>query len=435
MNRLEHDIERYLSGKMTLAERHALEKRALDDPFLADALEGAESINPQVFLADVAEIRARMANEKKRRWLVPLRIAASVVGIVLVVAIVMWMGKPEATPTEQAKVGETGGTPDSLRTQPESKPEESAVANADPTPEGSTKEKNLITLGPKAAERGDKALAGAGGTGTSSGLLRSDTVFENTLLAASAHRDTVVMDVAFDLEEETKITEAAPPVQPQVLMQEQERKRNALPGTNLFVTGLVRDAQGLPLPGVNINVKGQSYGTVSNADGKYSILISAPQATLHYSFIGFVSQEVAVTKENTYTDVQLLEDVTALSEVVITTGYGEKRTDGEPIVRLAEPVGGRKAYDQYLEEKKVYPTQALENNIEGKVVIQFSVSTTGAIGDFQVLRKLGYGCDEEVIRLVKEGPAWRPSYIDNEAVESVVQVKTRFSMGKKRKKG
>jgi TonB family protein len=121
------------------------------------------------------------------------------------------------------------------------------------------------------------------------------------------------------------------------------------------------------------------------------------------------------------------EDVTQLSEVVVT-GYGDKRDNTEPVVRLAEPEGGRKAYDQYLDEKKIYPQQAIENKVEGKVTIEFTVGTTGGLSDFQVTRKLGYGCDEEVIRLVKEGPKWKPSYIDNEAVESLVKIKTKFKL-------
>jgi len=66
------------------------------------------------------------------------------------------------------------------------------------------------------------------------------------------------------------------------------------------------------------------------------------------------------------------------------------------------------------------------------VVIEFTVGTTGTLSDFNVVKKIGYGCEQEVIRLVKDGPQWRPSYIDNEAVESLVRVKTRFDLpGKK----
>ena len=70
---------------------------------------------------------------------------------------------------------------------------------------------------------------------------------------------------------------------------------------------------------------------------------------------------------------------------------GKKRTEGEPVVRLAEPVGGMKAYDKYLEEKKIYPQQALDNKVEGKVVIEFTVSSTGMVSDFNIIKKIGYG--------------------------------------------
>ena len=42
------------------------------------------------------------------------------------------------------------------------------------------------------------------------------------------------------------------------------------------------------------------------------------------------------------------------------------------------------------------------------------------------------GCEEELIRMVKEGPGWYPSYIDNEAVESLVRIKTRFELPEKK---
>jgi len=70
--------------------------------------------------------------------------------------------------------------------------------------------------------------------------------------------------------------------------------------------------------------------------------------------------------------------------------------------------------------------QALENKIKGRVTIQFTVSTDGSLSEFSVFKGLGYGCDEEVIRMVKEGPKWSPTTEDNVAVESEVRVRVKF---------
>ena len=76
---LKNDIEKYLKGELGPKELHALEKMALNDPFLAEALEGSESVQSEDFLSDVAELERRIQKQKARRaWIVPLRIAASV---------------------------------------------------------------------------------------------------------------------------------------------------------------------------------------------------------------------------------------------------------------------------------------------------------------------------------------------------------------------
>jgi TonB-linked SusC/RagA family outer membrane protein len=85
------------------------------------------------------------------------------------------------------------------------------------------------------------------------------------------------------------------------------------------VTGRVTSTEdGSPLPGVNVVVKGTTSGTVTDADGRYSISVPSPNAQLVFSFIGMQSQEITVG-ERTVVDVSLALDVTQLSEVVVTS--------------------------------------------------------------------------------------------------------------------
>jgi TonB-linked SusC/RagA family outer membrane protein len=87
------------------------------------------------------------------------------------------------------------------------------------------------------------------------------------------------------------------------------------------VTGKVTSADdGASLPGVSILEKGTSNGTVTDADGNFSISVS-PDAQLVFSFVGFTSQEVPVNGQSTIT-VALASDVTLLNEIVVV-GYGE----------------------------------------------------------------------------------------------------------------
>ena len=89
------------------------------------------------------------------------------------------------------------------------------------------------------------------------------------------------------------------------------------------VNGTVTDSQtGEAMPGVNILVIGTSLGAITDASGSYSITVTDRNATLRFSFIGYVTQEVALNGRSTI-DVNLISEVTGLDEVVVI-GYGTK---------------------------------------------------------------------------------------------------------------
>ena len=80
------------------------------------------------------------------------------------------------------------------------------------------------------------------------------------------------------------------------------------------------------IPGVNIVVKGTTSGTVSDAEGNYTLSVSGSDAVLVFSAIGYSTQEVTVGGQTTI-DIVLGVDVTSLSEVVVV-GYGTvKKSD------------------------------------------------------------------------------------------------------------
>ena len=89
------------------------------------------------------------------------------------------------------------------------------------------------------------------------------------------------------------------------------------------ISGTVADGGGNPMPGVNILQKGTTNGTTTNTDGKYSLVVSEDEAVLVFSFIGYVTQEIAVNGRSVI-DVVLSEDVKSLEEVVIV-GYGTQK--------------------------------------------------------------------------------------------------------------
>lgn len=62
----------------------------------------------------------------------------------------------------------------------------------------------------------------------------------------------------------------------------------------------------------------------------------------------------------------------------------------------------------YLSKSIVYPKIAAENKIEGKVVVQFNVEKDGSVSNVAVIKKAGWGMDEEAIRVVRAMPNWKP---------------------------
>lgn len=97
----------------------------------------------------------------------------------------------------------------------------------------------------------------------------------------------------------------------------------AEPLQGIVVTGTITDEAGQPLPGVNVVIRRTIQGTITDAEGNYSIEVDDPNAVLVFSFVGFRSQEIAVAGL-TSIDVILQMDILGLEEV-IAIGYGSVR--------------------------------------------------------------------------------------------------------------
>ncbi len=89
-----------------------------------------------------------------------------------------------------------------------------------------------------------------------------------------------------------------------------------------IVIGVIKDMQGVTMPGVTVRVKGYTIGTSSDADGNYSIKVPADANTLIVSFIGMKPQEVTIDGRSVI-NLELEEDAVLLNEIV-TIGYGVK---------------------------------------------------------------------------------------------------------------
>lgn len=81
----------------------------------------------------------------------------------------------------------------------------------------------------------------------------------------------------------------------------------------------------------------------------------------------------------------------------------KENKDPEP-----EFIGGKKELQRYLDANLNYPAKAKSAKKEGIVYVSFTVDENGKIENSKVVRSIGYGCDEEALRVVEEMPNWVP---------------------------
>jgi TonB family protein len=469
-----NDIAKYLKGELSPAEMHALEQKALQDPFLAEALEGAEHAGAENFSLDIEVLQRSIRTKTKRRtrktitlngWGLYSGIAAGLALLAISTYVIFLSINNHKT--------EESALPTTLDEETASQPAEEKQHVPLATDADSISSQTLATETtpaeqlPKASTRsqrsGDRAPASGVEETPPASLQLFDATEEDTQLPVAVippqepintTADTVL--AAQEIAEGDDIAETQDEKKGYLSMSEHETerdistrnkqtriaKRNLEPSSGVnqhdagdiskslearFIKGkVVSSDNGAGIPGVNVVIKGTNQGTVTDESGNYQIEIQ-PEQSLMFDFIGYKPEEVAVENDSKEVNVRLNEDVQALSEVVVT-GSGTITAERPDVFEMAEPAGGRKAFKKYLEENLQYPSEALERKIEGKVTIQFSVEPDGTVTDFRILKGLGFGCDEELIRLIKEGPKWKPSKKNNQPVKEDVKVRLKFDL-------
>ncbi|NOY37445.1 MAG: TonB-dependent receptor plug domain-containing protein [Chlorobi bacterium] len=122
------------------------------------------------------------------------------------------------------------------------------------------------------------------------------------------------------------------------------------------VTGKVTSEEG-PLPGVNILIQGTMQGTVSDADGNYSLLIPGPDAVLVFSSVGYATQSIVVGNQTTI-DVVLAPELKSLDEIVVI-GYGTQKKK-----ELTSAISNVKA-DEFNKGNVNSPAQLIQGKVAG----------------------------------------------------------------------
>ncbi|HSO88586.1 MAG TPA: SusC/RagA family TonB-linked outer membrane protein, partial [Draconibacterium sp.] len=143
------------------------------------------------------------------------------------------------------------------------------------------------------------------------------------------------------------------------------------------VSGKVTDSSGLPLPGVALVVKGTTVGTVTNANGEYTLSNIPEDAVIQFSFVGMRPQEIVVGNQ-TIINVAMVEETIGIEEVV-AIGYGTvKKSD------LTGSVASISS-ERLLDKPAFNVSQAISGKVAGVKIIE----RTGAPGGQPMIRVRG----------------------------------------------
>lgn len=415
----------YLKGELSPREEFELEKKALEDPFVQEALEGLESQDPGIVENDLASLSSRILKRRSRRFI--YRVAASLLILLAVSAI--WLLLPERTDEKLAQREEEPAREEKevipqevpiLEQEAEELIPEEKPASAPPEtePQNATESQSipddraneLVTkeppvkmesesitskpavpeLSPELAEIADRDIAE-----------EDPEVSEEVIPDENAMSFAITREAEFDTEENKAKKNVS------------GMARSAVHQSTKSVYGKVVTSEGEGLPGVNVIIKGTNQGVITDFEGNFE-LEAAENSELVVSFIGMTRREVPVTLNDSMRIV-LTEDVETLSEVVVTNA-------GKSLNTPAGPLGGDEEFNRYVSENK----RSVEGE-PGKVVLRVTLSETGDIRDIQVVRSLSPAQNQEAIRLINEYRGFSPGILDGKPEESVIRLKIDFN--------
>lgn len=238
-----------------------------------------------------------------------------------------------------------------------------------------------------------------------------------------------------------------------------EQKANEKSGTEettavadkaIVIEGTITGTDGTPLPGASIIVKGSQRGTTTTPQGEF-ILHAPADSELDFSLEGHKSTSIKMSEQGTVKVALAQESASEASTAIrISSDIGmlgiSPKAPSQPtpdaskdsvytvVAKNPEFPGGIKAMYNFIQNVMKYPAPARRSNVEGKVFLTFVVNSDGSIQNIQVLKGLGFACDEEAIRVVSAMPKWIPGEKANgEKVNVKYNLPISFVLPKKEK--
>ena len=141
------------------------------------------------------------------------------------------------------------------------------------------------------------------------------------------------------------------------------------------ITGVVKNADGKPIPNASVSVKNSKNGTVTNADGAFSLGVDAKVNNINISSVGMISQEIFLKNSSTFS-ISLVAENKAMQEVVVV-GYGTQ--SNRTRIQAASVIKA----DEFANMPILSPSQALQGHAAGVNMVNSS-GLLGAAPNVQV---------------------------------------------------
>lgn len=400
----------YIRGLRKGKEAHRLEKESMQDPFLADAMDGYNQVegNHEQRIEKLRMQVSAHSAKKKSTYAITWSIAACLIIGFGISSYFLFLKK---SMTDEVFIAEESV---SIKLAEPAAPPTPAIPATPTVPATPQKEIALATTKVKTdstpiseitARQADKKdmIAEIQTTSQPQGApVAAVPMMEEVSEETAALQEVVATIDTFESESDKKMKLA--------------KVATILPQKNM-IKGRVTDEKGEPLIGASVTYKGTNIGTITNMNGEFSLVKKDDKKRLTAEYIGYDPVEIQVDTSRTML-IAMNENKQALNEVVVV-GYGAKKNkksttlgsdakvkeQTEKEITL-QPVIGKRSYQKYLKEHLVRPTDEKCAQVKGKVVLTFLINKEGRPFYIKVKESLCESADKEAIRLIQEGPDW-----------------------------
>lgn len=257
--------------------------------------------------------------------------------------------------------------------------------------------------------------------------------------SASIARNTVLDLVEVELSDLTNNRVAFTPGIDTITLNEIKEKELR---KGIYIHGRVSGIDGKPLPNAVVEVLSKNMVSTTDTKGEYEINATVGDK-LSFSAENFETVVITLGNERVI-NITLKRipglNISAKSEkmeelTIIGRNDNANGLENDEIFTVVEenPMfpGGLKEMFAFISKNLKYPVEAQQANVSGKVFAKFVVRQDGSISDIKILKGIGFGCDEETVRVIAQMPKWKPGKQNGQPLNVHFTMPVNFMMEEK----